>query len=173
MSRGELVPDDLVVSMVRERTGCLRCQGGFLLDGFPRTVAQAESLQRMLDEQGVALDAVLCYELPIEEIVERLGGRRTCSRCKSVYHVTARPPKVEGVCDLCGGPLIQREDDRPESIRVRMRAYEENTRPLIEHYQKAGTLLRIPASGTPEETARRAIDALVNRNGSTRTLTET
>ena len=145
MKRGELVSDGLVVTMVEERSGCLGCLGGFLLDGFPRTVAQAEALDGLLKRQGVELDAVLSYELPIEEIVERLSGRRTCSKCKAVYHVTARPPKVAGVCDACGGELVQREDDRPESIRVRMAAYEASTRPLTDYYEGTGKLITVPA----------------------------
>ena len=103
MHRGELVSDLTVVTMVEERVGCLRCQGGFLLDGFPRTVAQAEALDAMLSAQGVTLDAVLCYDLPLEEIVDRLSGRRTCAKCKAVYHISNRKPRVEDVCDRCGG----------------------------------------------------------------------
>jgi adenylate kinase len=160
MRRGELVPDDVVVAMVRERAGCLRCRGGFLLDGFPRTAGQAEALDRLLTEQGVALDAVLSFELPLEEIVARISGRRTCPGCKAVYHLTARPPRVEGVCDQCGVRLMQREDDRPESIRVRMRAYEASTRPLAEYYGRAGKLVAVRAEGTPEEILGRTLDAL-------------
>jgi adenylate kinase len=160
MRRGELVSDDLVVTMVRERAGCLRCRGGFLLDGFPRTVAQAEALDALLTDLGVGLDAVLSYELPLEEVVDRMGGRRTCGGCQAVYHVTARPPRVEDVCDRCGGRLVQREDDRPESIRVRLRAYEEGTRPLTDHYRRDGRLLTIPATGTPGEVLGRSLDAL-------------
>jgi adenylate kinase len=160
MRRGELVPDDVVVALVRERAACLRCRGGFLLDGFPRTVSQAEALDALLTEQGVVLDAVVSYELPTEEVVARLSGRRTCAGCKAVYHQTARPPRAEGVCDRCGGPLTQREDDRPESIRVRMRAYETSTRPLAEHYRRAGKLVSVPAAGTPEEILRRLLAAL-------------
>ena len=124
MRRGELVPDETVLALVAERGGCLGCCGGFLLDGFPRTVAQADALDKLLKEQRVKLDAVLSYELPLEQIVARLSGRRTCAGCKAVFHLEARPPKVKGVCDHCGGSLYQREDDRPESIRVRMQAYE-------------------------------------------------
>ncbi|MFO0953346.1 MAG: nucleoside monophosphate kinase [Isosphaeraceae bacterium] len=163
MSRGELVSDDLVVSMVRERSGCLRCSGGFLLDGFPRTVAQAEALDDIMREKGVKIDAVIAYELPIDEIVDRLSGRRTCSRCKAVYHVTARPPKTAGVCDVCDGELIQRDDDRPESIRVRMQAYEESTRPLADYYEKKGQLVPVLAKGAPEEILSRTIMALYDR----------
>ncbi len=160
MRKGELVSDETVIAMVRERAGCLRCGGGFLLDGFPRTVAQAVALDAMLTQQGVALDAVLSYELPLDEIVDRLSGRRTCAKCKAVYHVTARPPQVAGVCDQCGGALIQREDDRPESIRVRMQAYEESTRPLADYYQKTGKLIPVGAHGTPEEILKRTLTAL-------------
>jgi adenylate kinase len=166
MRRGELVPDATVLAMVRERVGCLRCQGGFLLDGFPRTVAQAEALARILAEEKLKLDAVVSYELPIEQIVARLSGRRTCSRCKAVFHVTNRPPKVEGVCDHCGGPLIQREDDRPESVRVRMAAYEKSTAPLAEYYRRQGLLVPVLAEGSPEEIIERTLKAL---NGQTAT----
>jgi adenylate kinase len=160
MKRGELVSDDLVVTIVEERSGCLGCLGGFLLDGFPRTVAQAEALDRMLAKQGVSLDAVLCYELPIGEIVDRLSGRRTCGMCQAVYHATARPPKVAGVCDACGAALIQRDDDRPESIRVRMAAYEASTRPLANYYQQAGKLVPVAAAGSPEAIFARSIQSL-------------
>ena len=160
MRRGELVSDGLVVSMVSERSGCLSCLGGFLLDGFPRTVAQAEALDELLEQQGVSLDAVLSYELPLAEIVDRLSGRRTCSKCKAVFHVTARPSSKEGICDLCEGPLIQREDDRPESIRVRMQAYEESTRPLATYYHDTGRLRTVSAEGTPEAILERSLATL-------------
>jgi adenylate kinase len=160
MRRGELVPDAVVVSLVRERAACLACPGGFLLDGFPRTVAQAEALAALLAGQGVALDAVLSYELPLEEVVARLGGRRTCPGCQEVYHVAARPPRAEGVCDRCGGGLVLRDDDRPEAIRTRMRAYAASTRPLAEYYGRAGQLVTVRASGTPDEILRRSLRAL-------------
>jgi adenylate kinase len=160
MRRGELVSDDLVVTMVRERAGCLRCRGGFLLDGFPRTVAQAEALDAVLADLGVAVDAALSYELPLDEIVDRMGGRRTCSGCKAVYHATANPPQVSDICDRCGGRLVQREDDRPEPVRVRMRAYEESTRPLADYYEREEKLQTIPATGTPAEVLSRSLQAL-------------
>jgi adenylate kinase len=121
-----------------------------LLDGFPRTVAQAEALDTLLMQAGVALDGVLSYEIDLEEIVARLSGRRTCPDCKAVYHLVTRQPRVAGICDACGGKLYQREDDRPESIRVRMAAYETNTRPLTDYYQRDGRLITVSASGTPE-----------------------
>ncbi|HTQ30987.1 MAG TPA: nucleoside monophosphate kinase [Opitutaceae bacterium] len=151
MSRGALVPDETVLEMVAERSRCLRCSGGFILDGFPRTVPQAKALEKLLKEQAVGLTAVLNYRLPIAQIVARLGARRVCSSCKAVYHLTGLPPKVEGVCDRCGGQLYQRDDDRPESIRVRMQAYRESTQPLIDFYRRRGLLISIEAKGAPEE----------------------
>ena len=160
MKRGELVPDATVLNLLRERTKCLNCGGGFLLDGFPRTVAQAEALDELLKHERIELDAVLNYDLPIETIVNRISGRRTCSGCKAVFHVSARPPKVEGVCDNCGGALLQREDDRPEAVRVRMDAYEKSTKPLIDFYRNRGLLITIQADGKPEEIYRRSLAAL-------------
>jgi adenylate kinase len=163
MRRGELVPDSTVWDMVRERGECLHCSGGFILDGFPRTLAQAVSLKQFLDKDGLGLTAVVSYELPSSEIVARLGGRRTCETCKAVYHVTERPPKVEGSCDRCGGKLFQREDDRAKSIQVRLEAYECSTAPLIDFYRKAGLLVRVSAAGTPEEIYDRTLPELENR----------
>jgi adenylate kinase len=159
MRRGELVPDEIVLSLVSERSGCLRCRGGFLLDGFPRTVAQAEALDELLAKSDAALEVVVNYSMPIEKIVARLSGRRTCSLCKAVFHLEARPPKMESVCDQCGSGLYQREDDRPEAIRVRMDAYEKSTSPLTEYYQRQGLLVSIVAEGTPEEIYQRTLEA--------------
>lgn len=160
MRRGALVPDATVWDMVRERGGCLRCGGGFLLDGFPRTLAQAELLMVLMKNEGLALTAVLNYELPVSEIVARLGGRRTCEKCKAVYHLTERPPKVAGICDRCGGALFQREDDRPESIKVRLEAYDRSTAPLINFYKSLGLLLPIAATGSPESICERTLATL-------------
>jgi adenylate kinase len=160
MRRGDLVPDATVLDLIRERTRCLRCVGGFLLDGFPRTVAQAEALGELLREEKIALDAVIDYDLPLEDIVARLSGRRTCSGCKAIFHVTARPPRKEGACDHCGDALFQREDDRPASIRVRMEVYEKSTRPLIEYYERRGLLAAISAAGAPEEILGRTLAVL-------------
>lgn len=150
MRIGQLVTDETVLAMVKERTACLRCAGGFLLDGFPRTVAQAEALTELLAQQNIQLDAVLSYELPLETIVARLSGRRTCEKCKAVYHVQTKPSKVEGVCDQCGGKLMQREDDLPESVKVRMAAYQSSTAPLADYYRKQDLLVSISAEGSPE-----------------------
>lgn len=163
MRRGELVRDEVMVAMVRERAGCLGCHGGFLLDGFPRTVSQAEALDQLMSEQGVSVDFVLHYELPIDEIVARLSGRRICPGCKSVYHIATRPPRRAGVCDHCDSELILREDDRPAAIRIRMNIYEESARPLARHYEQAGKLVSISAAGTPEEILKRTLDALEQR----------
>ena len=160
MRRGELVPDSTVWEMVRERGRCLHCRGGFILDGFPRTVGQAESLKQLMQDEEIPLHAVVSYELAADEIVSRLSGRRTCRGCKAVFHVTGQPPAVEGVCDRCGGALYQREDDRPESIAVRLEAYERSTAPLIEFYSKLGLLRRVEATGSPEDICARTMVAL-------------
>ncbi len=164
MRRGALVPDFTVWEMVRERRECLHCGGGFILDGFPRTLGQAQSLKELMDGEGLALTAVVDYELPVSSIVARLGGRRTCEKCKAVYHVKERPPKVEGRCDRCDGSLFQREDDRPESIKVRLEAYDRSTAPLIEFYRGLGLLVQVSATGTPEEICESAMAALKSRH---------
>jgi adenylate kinase len=151
MRSGQLVSDELVMQLMRERTGCLQCRLGFLLDGVPRTLRQAEYLEALLCELQMPLDAVVSYTMPIDAIVERLAGRRTCVDCRAVYHVSSSPPEHAGVCDRCRGELIQRDDDRPEAIRVRMNAYEEATRPLEDYYAARDVLLPISAEGTPEE----------------------
>ena len=160
MKAGRLVPDVTVLDVVRERINCLKCSGGFILDGFPRTVLQAEALEKILRDEGLALDGVLDFVMPIDQIVARLSGRRTCANCKAVYHVTGHPPKVENVCDACGKALLQREDDRPEVIRIRMKAYEESTAPLTAFYKVRQLLLPIEAHGSPEEICGRALAAL-------------
>jgi len=163
MRRGELVPDSTVWDMVCERSSCLHCGGGFILDGFPRTLSQAESLRRLMIQEDIALSAVVNYELPASAIVARLSGRRTCEKCKAVFNLSERPPRTEGKCDRCDGALFQREDDRPESIRVRLDAYDRLTAPLIEFYQKLGLLLPIAAKGSPEEICERTLAALASR----------
>lgn len=151
MKRGGLVPDETVIDIVRERAQCLHCTFGFLLDGYPRTVPQAEALDEVLNKTGDSIDVVLDYRLPIDQIVGRLSGRRTCVDCKATYHTTSMPPKTEGVCDRCGGELVQREDDRPEAVKVRMAAYEESTSPLSDYYEKRGLLRVIDGDGSPDE----------------------
>lgn len=160
MRRGALVPDSTVWELVRERSGCIRCGGGFILDGFPRTLAQAEALKQLMEDEALSLRAVVNYELPLTEIVLRLSGRRTCEGCKAVFHVTGQPSRVEGVCDHCGGRLYQREDDRPESITVRLEAYERSTAPLIEFYKNLDLLVPVNASGSPEKICASTVAAL-------------
>lgn len=162
MRRGELVPDSTVWEMVRERSHCLLNCAGFILDGFPRTLTQAESLKELMGNEQLSLSAVIDYELPVDEIVQRLSGRRTCEKCKSVFHVTERPSKGDGICDHCGGRLFQREDDRPDAIAVRLEAYERSTAPLIQFYENLGLLLPIVAKGSPDEILARTMDRLPN-----------
>jgi adenylate kinase len=157
MRRGELVPDSTVWEMVRERSGCLHCVGGFILDGFPRTLSQAHSLTQLLKDENLTLTAVVNYVMSTQEIVSRLGGRRTCETCKAVFHVTERPSRTADTCDRCGGKLFQREDDRPESVQIRMEAYERSTAPLIEFYDQLGLLMSVPAAGAPDEICARTL----------------
>ncbi len=160
MRRGELVPDATVWEMVRERSHCLLNCGGFILDGFPRTLGQAVSLKDLMEKEQIPISAVLNYELPLDEIVRRLSGRRTCEKCKAVFNVKDRPPKVEAVCDRCGGRLFQREDDRPESITVRMEAYDRSTAPLIQFYKNLGLLMPVLAKGSPDEILARTMEKM-------------
>ncbi|HWA24256.1 MAG TPA: nucleoside monophosphate kinase [Lacunisphaera sp.] len=163
MARGELVTDETVLGLIRERNRCLHCRGGFMLDGFPRTLAQAEALDALLAIEKIPLDAVVSYELPFPEIVARLSGRRTCPACKAVFHVDSNRPKQDGICDKCGGGLVQRSDDRPEAIEVRLKAYQAATVPLADHYKRQGLLLPISAAGRPFEIQARTLDALALR----------
>lgn len=160
MRAGRLVPDSTVWEIVRERAACIRCRGGFVLDGFPRTLSQANALQQLINGEGLSIDAVLDYELSVEEIVSRLSGRRTCSQCKAIFHVSTRRPKVEGTCDHCGSKLVQREDDRPESVKVRLETYHRNTAPLIEFYRSQGKLVPISATGSADEVLAKSLAAL-------------
>ena len=160
MQRGQFVPDDTLLDLIRERIACLRCRGGFLLDGYPRTVPQAEALSELLAQESIRLEAVLNYSLPIASIVRRLDGRRTCSDCMAGFHISTRPPRVVNVCDHCGGQLVQREDDRPETIWVRMEAYERSTRPLIQYYAERGLVRTISAEGEPERIYERTLAIL-------------
>ncbi|MPZ62677.1 MAG: adenylate kinase [Propionibacteriales bacterium] len=160
MDGGNLVPDEITIAMVRDRLSEGDTSGGFLLDGFPRTLAQAAALDSMLVEMDTPLDAVLEFQVDDEEVVIRLAGRRTCQKCGHIWHVKFDPPAEEGVCDLCGGELIQRDDDRPETIRRRLEVYEEQTSPLVDYYAKAGLLVSISASASVEEVTDRAVEAL-------------
>lgn len=140
MEAGGLVPDSVVVGIVRERLQKSDCAAGFILDGFPRTVAQADALKETLRELGKDLDAVISLEVDIEALVERLTGRRTCRKCGRGYHVKFDPPKLANTCDVCGGELFQRDDDREETIRTRLVVYHQQTAPLVAYY-RSGSLL--------------------------------
>ena len=160
MHRGELVDDDLMIRMIKERVACLQCQRGILLDGFPRNLRQAKMLDEQLHASGDHLNVVICYELPLPEILQRLTGRRICPDCKAVFHLSTHPPRAAGVCDVCGGQLVQRDDDQSDAIRNRMRVYEAETLPLIDYYAQAGILVKVAAVGTPEEIRDRTLRAL-------------
>jgi adenylate kinase len=148
---GRLVPDELVVELVKDRLQQDDCKNGYLLDGFPRTILQAEELDKFLAEQGQKLDAVINFEVGYEALIERLTGRRMCKGCGAGYHIKNMPPKVEGVCDKCGSELEQRKDDNRETAENRLAVYEESTAPLIEYYRKAGTLMNFDAGKEPDE----------------------
>ena len=163
MHRGQLVPDATVWALVRGQRDSILSRQGFLLDGFPRTLAQAELLKGFMEEEKLPLTAVVDYEMPHTEIIFRLSGRRICAKCKAVFHVESRPPRVAGVCDHCGAELYRREDDRPESVRVRMETYEKSTAPLADYYRRKGLLVAVTADGTPEEIFQRALTALDRR----------
>jgi adenylate kinase len=161
MDAGKLVPDEVVIGLVREKLTSPECARGYILDGFPRTVAQAEALDRIFREtRSPGLDHVVSFEVPQEEIVRRLSGRRSCSRCQTVYHIEHDPPKQEGVCDKCGGRLVQRADDKPETVLARLRVFDEQTRPLVEYYQKRGLLQRVDATGSIDHVYARLLAAV-------------
>jgi adenylate kinase len=151
MERGELVPDELICGVIAERFDSGDADDGFLLDGFPRTIGQAEMLEAALDERGRSLTAALLIDAPDDEVIRRLSGRRTCVKAGHVYHVEFDPPKNEGVCDQDGSRLVQREDDKPETIRKRLDTYHEQTTPLIDWYEERGLLRRFDGALTPDE----------------------
>jgi adenylate kinase len=157
MNRGELVPNDLVVQMIAERIQELDCRDGFLLDGFPRNVAQAEVLERMLASQRVRLDSVISIRVPADELIRRLSGRRTCRSCGAMYHVDFNPPVSAGRCDRCDGELIQRDDDREQTVRARLSVYQRETAPLEEYYQNRSLLRLIDGTGSPESVRARLL----------------
>ncbi len=151
MDAGELVPDELISEVIAERFDSGEADEGFLLDGFPRTVGQAEMLDRLLDNRGRSLTAVLLIEAPDEEVVRRLSGRRTCAKGGHVYHVEFDPPKTDGICDQDGSRLIQRDDDKPETVRNRLAVYHEQTEPLVELYEEKSLLRRFDGTRSPDE----------------------
>ena len=160
MDRGDLVPDEVTVAMVASRLQEDDALSGFLLDGFPRNLPQAETLKKMLADWGLRLDLVLELVVDHDEVIRRLSGRRTCRKCGRVWHVAFDPPSVAGKCDECGGELFQRDDDREETIRHRLEVYEQQTQPLISYYADEGILLGIDATGPVEDVTERALLAL-------------
>ena len=160
MERGDLVPDEVTIAMVTDRLADEDTQAGFLLDGFPRNVPQAETLKKMLLSWDTKLDAVLELVVDDDEVVRRLSGRRTCRRCGRIWHESFDPPLVAGICDDCGGELFQRDDDREETIRHRLEVYQEQTAPLVSFYADEGTLLGLDATGPVDEITERALSAL-------------
>lgn len=151
MDRGQLVPDELVIGIIEERLKASDCKQGFILDGFPRTIAQAEALQSILTKIGKFIDHVVNIEVDPEELVRRLTGRRTCKNCGAMFHISFHQPRKEGVCDRCGGSLYQREDDQEETIRNRLDAYQKQTAPLIRYYQQVNRLRPIQGVGEQDE----------------------
>ncbi|ADL06930.1 adenylate kinase [Thermosediminibacter oceani] len=143
MDKGLLVPDEVITGIVRERLRDKSCEKGFILDGFPRTIPQAESLEEALGEMGIRLDAVVNIVVPREELIERFTGRRVCEVCGFTYHVKYNPPQKEGICDKCGGKLIMRADDDVKTVENRINVYEQQTRPLIEYYDRKNLLVNI------------------------------
>jgi adenylate kinase len=160
MDRGGLVPDHLVLGMIAERLDRPDAKGGFILDGFPRNVAQAEALGSMLTERNESLDKVVAIIVAEEEIVKRISGRRTCRSCGSMYHAVFEPPRKNDVCDKCGGVLYQREDDAEHTVRARLQVYATATEPLLDYYGRCGLLAQIDGLGRPEEIEHRILSAL-------------
>ena len=155
MDRGDLVPDDVIIDMIAERIVREEAADGFILDGFPRTTAQAEALDAKVQELGRELTAALLIDVPDEEVMRRLGGRRTCAKEGHIFHVEFDPPKNEGVCDVCGSRLIVRDDDKPEVIKNRLDQYHSKTEPLVSYYESNGLLRRIDGSLEPDEVSDR------------------
>ncbi|MBW8801659.1 MAG: adenylate kinase [Streptomyces sp.] len=161
MDAGNLVPDEVTVAMAKDRMEQPDAANGFLLDGFPRNVSQAEALDRLLSDEGIELDAVLDLEVPEAEVVKRIAGRRVCRNDSShVFHVTYSPPKQEGVCDICGGELYQRDDDSEDTVRTRLEVYHTQTEPIIDYYKAQGLVVTISALGPVDEITQRALEAL-------------
>lgn len=151
MDAGKLVPDELTVKILLDRVSDEDCKNGYVLDGFPRTIPQAEVLTDALNKLGDKIDYAINVDVPDENIVNRMGGRRSCPSCGQVYHVVHMPPKQEGVCDKCGAGLVQRDDDKPETVSQRLTVYHDQTQPLIEYYEKAGVLKNVDGTKDQKE----------------------
>lgn len=159
IERGELVPNGVTIEMMgkRIRSEDVR-RKGFILDGFPRTVRQAEALDKMLEEMEMPLERVISLEVPDQKVISRLAGRMGCTKCGEIYHQESKPPLREGLCDKCNNPILIRQDDRPETIKERLRVFHENTAPVIEYYESRGILKRVDGSGKPEVVYKQIVD---------------
>lgn len=155
MDRGDLVPDEVIIGVIAERIESPEAADGFILDGFPRTTAQAEALDEAMDRLGRELTAAILIEVSDEEVVRRLSGRRTCVKGGHIFHVDFDPPKKEGVCDICGGQLVVRDDDKPDVVRHRVEEYHSKTEPLVSYYEEKGILRRVDGDHPPEEVSDR------------------
>ncbi len=164
MNRGELVPDDVTIAMVRDRISRPDCQDGALLDGFPRTPAQADALAEMLGTMGQKVDSVPYISVPAEELIERLGGRWTCPTCGRVYHEKYNPPQKPGVCDVDGVKLIQRDDDKAETVERRIHVYMDQTSPLIEYYRQKGLLVEVDGTQSIDDVSKDILKAIKKEN---------
>jgi adenylate kinase len=164
MDAGHLVPDDVILGMVRTRLNESDAEAGFLMDGFPRTIAQAEVLDALLRSTSISLDAVILLDVSDDEVVRRLSGRRVCNVCNAIYNIPVHPPKLEGVCDVCGGEVIQRDDDRESVIRDRLAVYHGQTSPLVKYYETKGLLRRVDGTGNPDAAAN-CLDSLEATRG--------
>jgi len=160
IDKGQLVPDELTVEIVKDRLSNPDCANGFILDGFPRTIPQAEYLDKVLSDMKIELDATLLIDVKDDEIIKRMSGRRTCPNCGASYHIIYNPTKVEGICDVCNTAVIQRADDAPETVLNRLETYHKQTQPLISYYEKAGKLKVAEGADEVEETTARVFKVL-------------
>jgi adenylate kinase len=160
MDKGALVPDELVLKLVDARLQEPDAAKGFILDGFPRTVSQAETLAKMLDARGQKLDHVVAITAPDEELIKRISGRRTCRDCGAMFHVIYDPPRNMNLCNSCNGELYQRDDDAEDTVRMRLEVYAASTRPLLEHYERLGLLIPIDGIGRAEDIGKRILESL-------------
>ncbi|HLS52533.1 MAG TPA: adenylate kinase [Tissierellaceae bacterium] len=160
MDKGLLVPDEIVVSIVKDRISQKDCENGFLLDGFPRTVEQGKALDEELSNMGIKLDKVVNIEASEDVLIERITGRRICKQCGATYHVKNKPPKVDGICDIDGGTLYQREDDKVETVATRIQVYQKQTQPLIDYYKNKGLLLEIDGTRAIEDIFNTIVNSL-------------
>lgn len=160
MDKGALVPDEITIGMLLDRINEKDCADGFVLDGFPRTIPQADSLKAALTAAGAKIDYAVDIEVPDENIIERMSGRRACVKCGGTYHITFNPPKKEGICDNCGSELTQRADDKPETVLERLKTYHELTQPLIDFYNKEGVLVEVDGTKKPSEVLEDILEAL-------------